>query len=253
MTFTSSSFSIKYLRKIPDKFGGASSLNFGALNSSGKLIAFLDDDDRWEPEYLQKAVETFRSNDGAVYGAMMIERGKELKPWKMLLEGLNSSTIWEKFAVYNPGAQMSNLVMRKEVFEELGGIDVSMYPASYDKDLLIRLLDAGYSYSVHSDRNVIYCHHGENESKPSRNFARGLKYFYKKHNVKNRRLILRFRTYMRIYYYYFIDSESRLSRQIASVIRHFMTLNIDIIKNSIYKYYNIQNINYSIKINITRQ
>jgi len=211
-----------YHTKKPDDYGGASSVNYGATLSRGEVLAFLDDDDRWAPNYLRDALERLSRVDGAVYTAMMVDRGDSIHPYKCLPQNLNSQNIWKHIALYNPGAQMSNLVIYRKVFIDLGKVDVSMYPASYDKDLFIRLLDAGYSYDVQKLPNVIYRRHGGNESKPSLDFASGLEIFYEKYHLRKASKVFTARTKLRVQYFKMRVSQHKWKNIIAHVVKYFL-------------------------------
>ncbi|GAH83893.1 unnamed protein product, partial [marine sediment metagenome] len=63
---------IKYFKHEINKGGGAAR-NTGIKNSKGEYIAFLDSDDEWYPEKLEKQIEIFNKNDenlGVVYSGV---------------------------------------------------------------------------------------------------------------------------------------------------------------------------------------
>jgi glycosyltransferase involved in cell wall biosynthesis len=49
------------LIKLPKNVGAAQARNIGAENAKGNLLAFLDSDDRWYPEKLEKQINEFRA------------------------------------------------------------------------------------------------------------------------------------------------------------------------------------------------
>src|ERR1700726_2960049 len=49
------------LIKLPKNVGAAQARNVGAENAKGNLLAFLDSDDRWYPEKLEKQINEFRA------------------------------------------------------------------------------------------------------------------------------------------------------------------------------------------------
>lgn len=72
--------SLKNIVYIPilkkDSKGGNYARNIGIKNAHGELIAFLDDDDEWFPEKIEKQVALFRDNPnvGFVYCGRIIEK-----------------------------------------------------------------------------------------------------------------------------------------------------------------------------------
>lgn len=52
---------IKYLQQTHHK-NGAAARNFGIRNANGEYIAFLDDDDTWEPEKIEKQIAFLNLN-----------------------------------------------------------------------------------------------------------------------------------------------------------------------------------------------
>jgi GT2 family glycosyltransferase len=108
-------------------------------NSPNIVLAFLDDDDSWSPEYLETCLKTMTSNhlDMIAAGIQRIEE----KPGPM------SSLAPEKlepdlFLVGNPGIQGSNLFLKLDLFLKAGCFDESLSSAT-DRDLCIRIADLG--------------------------------------------------------------------------------------------------------------
>ena len=110
--------------------------NNGIRNSSGSLLAFLDADDFWEPEKLQKQVGLLTSKCGLIYtGARVVTKDsneviKEIKP---VFRG-NCAREFVK----NPGVQVvtageSSVLVRKDIVNIVGGFDNRLsISAGYD-------------------------------------------------------------------------------------------------------------------------
>jgi len=111
----------------------AKSRNQGLIHSSGRYIAFLDDDDLWCPRKLELQIKYLESNpeiDIAYSNAMIIdEHGKRkgvlnnpkrAKSGKVFLELVNDSFV-----------PMLTVLMKKKVFETIGSLneDLSMRAA----------------------------------------------------------------------------------------------------------------------------
>jgi glycosyltransferase involved in cell wall biosynthesis len=137
---------VRYVRR-DGPAGASASRNAGLLATSAPLVAFLDDDDTWAPGFLDRCVHRLRST-GAGFVATWV---RTVGPgWTAegprMLEGLGPDQV----RVWNPGLTGSNAVYRREVVEAIGGFDESLW-VSNDKDLLVRLLEAGTPYSTVAD------------------------------------------------------------------------------------------------------
>src|SRR5690606_32732850 len=119
-----------------------SSRNVGARLATGDLLAFLDDDDMWEPDHLESlhAVLLDEHADVAVGWTRSDDPGfvfARIRP------GLTARQV----VSVNPGFVGSNFLITAEAFAAVGGFDPTLR-VSNDQDLLVRLLAAGRTYAV---------------------------------------------------------------------------------------------------------
>lgn len=102
------------------------------------FLAFLDDDDSWEEEYLQACIDILTKHDNIgliASGIFYHQDGKK----EILLP--NKDTLQrEHVFIQNPYIQGSNLFINLEVFFSLGCFDESM-PSTTDRDLIMRYLE----------------------------------------------------------------------------------------------------------------
>lgn len=123
--------------------GVASARNLGAAATSGELIAFLDADDRWEPDRLAVCAQALEDDPGAdaVLCAMrfVAPSGERLgrlgarvppTPKAMLLREVT----------FPPAS--SCILVRRETFDRIGGFEPCLSSAA-DWDLTLRIAETG--------------------------------------------------------------------------------------------------------------
>lgn len=183
---------IRYLDSSHYGNGASASRNFGANHSEGSIVTFLDDDDEWDPEFLQLcyAIMHDEKTDFVVSWAWF-DNGEIRKPGQSITAGLLSSDCFWK----NPGLTGSNFLISKDAYLKIGGFDETL-SVSNDRDFVIRLLDSGASYSVVKQRLVSQKTHslGHLSSRTARR-ASGLERFYSKYkdrlSIKDKRYLCR--------------------------------------------------------------
>ncbi len=125
--------------RIPHQgVGAARNAGVRASRGRGGLLAFLDSDDEWLPEKLERQLEYWDENPhvGLVYSAeIWIRGGRRVNPPKQY-RGKSGRILIPSIraCVISP----STAIMKRETFEELGGFDES-YPVCEDYDMWLRL------------------------------------------------------------------------------------------------------------------
>jgi len=129
---------IRYIRHEQNRGGGAAR-NTGIRYAQGEYVAFLDSDDEWLPEKLQKGLEVFRNSDpsvGLVYtGKVMLdETGRVLEkrvPRK-------SGWVYDALLDANFIGSCSRVTVKKQALERVAGFDETLV-AHQDWDLWLRV------------------------------------------------------------------------------------------------------------------
>lgn len=130
----------EYLKKLKDQRkiqiinimkkhskGGGYARNIGIEKANGEYIAFLDDDDVWEPTKIEKQVKFLNENPdyGLVYCRRLdmdyLKQKKKLEPLKGTMSGNMSNICFEKTICTS-----SSMMVRKKVLDEVGGFDENL-------------------------------------------------------------------------------------------------------------------------------
>lgn len=156
------------------------SRNAGAALATGDLVAFLDDDDVWEPEFLASLVAALGADhaDFAV-GWTEADAGGGICHIVRMEAGLRVSDVLAR----NPGFVGSNSVMRRDAFHRLEGFDPAL-SMSEDKDLLVRALQHGLRYVV-VPRVLVHnrSHDGPQLTDKTEGRIHGIETYMAKHNT----------------------------------------------------------------------
>ncbi len=134
------SFSDPRIRMIHFRNNGviAASRNEGIRNCRGEIIAFLDSDDRWYPQKLERCLAELEA------GADLVSHGlryiKDGKTWKNVMCGPASKAGYSGLLYYGSCITISATMVRKKYLERVSGFDEN--PAlvtAEDYDLWLRL------------------------------------------------------------------------------------------------------------------
>ena len=177
---------VRVIRITPNA-GVAHARNIGAKESHGDILAFLDDDDLWEPGYLEHAEHSIKSGaDCSISRLDSLEKGV-VKAYK----NADIALTLENLFMFNPGVTGSNIVIKKSVFEKLGGFDPEL-PTGEDKSLVIEALWAGVDVRTLTDNHAVHrIHDGDRLSDPL-HLAQGISAFTKKYKKSMSRKAYRF-------------------------------------------------------------
>jgi len=118
---------IKYVRHTTNK-GASASRNTGIRAARGELIGFLDSDDEWLPEKLQKQVNRFDSasvNVGLVYGGYVVVDDDTNTVVKEVYPDKRGYVFKDVLKMAGPTNPLTPLV-RKECFDKVGFFDEDM-------------------------------------------------------------------------------------------------------------------------------
>ena len=155
---------IVYLQH-PHNKNGAAARNTGIAKAKGKYIAFLDSDDEYLPQRLEKCISVMElapNNVAGVYTGCEFRRGgevyhveKTVEPGNFLVQTLACSFRFQTG---------SNIFVRKSVVDELGGFDES-FIRHQDYEFLARVFQKGYDLTAIQE--VLVVKNNENVNLPN--------------------------------------------------------------------------------------
>ena len=134
------------VRLIRQRNGGvAAARNTGWRAAKGEWIAFLDHDDVWHPDKLERLLSAVTPKTGVVYGRWreVNERGEALPEAAQLTRqkwwhGARGSVFCWLFGWRCPLVSMSVPIVRRDLLEQIGGFDSRCVPCD-DWDLWLQL------------------------------------------------------------------------------------------------------------------
>lgn len=120
--------------------GGNYARNLGVKNACGELIAFLDDDDMWFPDKTSIMVEEFKKNPkyGMIYCGRIMVCGNRLFDYPLILDQTKCGNLSKNFSVNDVQATSSTIMLRREVYERIGGFDEAL-KCWQDYEFIIRV------------------------------------------------------------------------------------------------------------------
>ncbi|MCW8896435.1 MAG: glycosyltransferase [Flavobacteriales bacterium] len=145
--------------------GVSDSRNKGLEKSKGDFIAFLDADDIWKLEYLEKQITNLQANQYTIsYTACQLinQNGEKLNHQ---IRGENNPQL-DDFLIQkaNYNTNPSGIVYKKKCFENVIGFDINL-SNNADQDILIQMLAEGNTIGYIDELLWEYRIHGNNMSK----------------------------------------------------------------------------------------
>jgi glycosyltransferase involved in cell wall biosynthesis len=129
--------SIKYIKHHINRGGGAAR-NTGVSYATGEYIAFLDSDDLWINTKLEEQIKLIISTDISMVftGFNMIEELTNKIIDKYIVKNLKKP--YEKLLFTNYIGTTSTILIKKQVFEDVGGFNINL-SSCQDWDLYLKV------------------------------------------------------------------------------------------------------------------
>lgn len=162
--------------------GVCAARNRGVAESTGDLIAFLDADDTWEPEKLERQVELFAADDGLglVHCGMREFDSETGETLGVKLDGGSADVwqallLWEGASIIGPGG---TIMVSRAAFEAVRGFDERL-KVGEDWDFCYRVARK-YRVGFVREPLVNYRIHGAAAHRNVAEMERGMGLFYDK-------------------------------------------------------------------------
>lgn len=122
--------------------GPSAARNLGVRASTSDYIGFLDADDRWHPEKIQRQLEAFRSAPDAVLCYTGLLNFSEVEGWQTPANATPPDAVRSELRLRNPRILPSSVLVTREMFLRSGGFDTGL-KGSEDWDFAIAMLNLG--------------------------------------------------------------------------------------------------------------
>ena len=127
---------IHYLRHESNQ-GAPTARNMGAKKARGEYLAFLDSDDIWYPEFLERQLSVLEelSSDVGMVCCGMLQKGAGHE--RVMKSGSRDLT-YDENLVFGDGICTSSFLIKKAAFDKTKGFDIDL-PSFQDFDFLLRM------------------------------------------------------------------------------------------------------------------
>ncbi|XPV75724.1 MAG: glycosyltransferase family 2 protein [Desulfovibrio sp.] len=162
-----------------EKPGALRSRNLGIKYSTGTHLAFIDDDDTWKADYLEKIAAVYEQDagDATLVPFLSFDENMTIKEDKTPPVDFRV----QDYYLQNLGALCTNFTISREVYDAIGGYDEGVF-SSADKDIAMNVSLSGYRVHVLTERLAMRrVSHADQWSADGRSIRKGVVLFYKKY------------------------------------------------------------------------
>ncbi|MBQ8117274.1 MAG: glycosyltransferase family 2 protein [Lachnospiraceae bacterium] len=177
-----------YIKQPLGNAGANAARNLGIHNAHGEFVAFLDDDDEWLPEKINKQMQEFDQDKDGKLGLVfcggirreLLHKGGYVECDYYNLKEFKECPTHEDMLKHDYIGSTSHPLIRRSVFDKAGMFDEKM-PARQDYDMWIRI---SKYYELKGIRDKLFIHNlheGEQISKSRAKAYRAYGMLYEKY------------------------------------------------------------------------
>ena len=166
--------------KLDKNSGQCVSRNLAIKKARGEYIGFLDSDDEWMPEKIEKQTKVFENSEdpnlGAVYCGF-IEKDEVMDRTEIINRDNLKGDIYKNLLSGFCPSTPTMFLVKKSILDEVNGFDEGL-PTFVDYDLWLRIAKLGYTFDYVDEPLIVkYEHAGEQIAKNLEKRKKGLSLF----------------------------------------------------------------------------
>ncbi len=177
-------YPIRYIGRRENR-GPSYTRNEGMNAAEGQFLAFLDADDEWYPEKLERQIRLFQDDSSlglVAAGVHLIDENKGIERRYLPSRFPDRKTLVRSMLMKNVIPATSSVVIRKRCIDDLGGFDEDLRFAE-DWDLWLRIASK-YGVNFIHEPLIRFYEHPNNVSRDILKMSEGRKVVIKRHSPR---------------------------------------------------------------------
>ncbi|MFC0878031.1 glycosyltransferase family 2 protein [Saccharicrinis sp. FJH2] len=177
-------YGFNYIKQDYNNYNGVSGArNQAVLRARNEYISFLDDDDVWLENYLDRVKREIDNGYNLIFTGIYKKKGKEIFEYKIPPKNITIDDLLVK----NPGIQGSNVTVKKAFFNQIHGFDDLNFSHIFeDNDFMLRaLFHPKLKYKSIPEYLIIYYSHTGNRLSMTKTPDQriGIEHFYQRYKI----------------------------------------------------------------------